>query len=241
MNRSLSPAAEYLHESGRVAFESLNTIDGIPAKLETKAWSHAVKLFIDKTVAFLAIVCLSPVFIAIALLIRLESKGPILFRQKRMGRNGEIFLCLKFRTMVVDAETRLKEFEHLNEAPGGVLFKIKRDPRITRIGGFLRKSSLDELPQFFNILMGEMSLVGPRPLQLRDCELLEKFDAEGFRIRLSRPQGLTGLWQVSGRSNTSSERMLKLDIEYVKDWSLALDLKILVKTFHVVLVSRGAC
>jgi lipopolysaccharide/colanic/teichoic acid biosynthesis glycosyltransferase len=204
-------------------------------------WKRAVKRLIDLIGAGLGLLCLLPILIIVAVLIRLESRGPILFLQKRMGRGERVFWCWKFRTMVVDAEARLKDLEHLNESEGGVLFKIKRDPRITRLGGFLRRSSLDELPQLVNVLRGEMSLVGPRPLQIRDCELLEQADPVGYRSRLAVPQGLTGLWQVGGRSDTSFERMVALDIAYARQWSLALDLKILVSTVAVVVTSKGAC
>lgn len=202
---------------------------------------HAAKFLIDSIGSFVLILLLSPLFALLTALIRLESKGPILFRQKRMGRDGRIFSCLKFRTMVVDAESMLKDLEHLNESSGGVLFKIKRDPRITKVGSILRRSSLDELPQLFNIFMGQMSLVGPRPLPLRDCERLEKLDPLGYRLRLSRPQGITGHWQVNGRSDVSPERMLELDMYYVNNWSLSLDLKILLRTVLVVFTCRGAC
>ena len=148
-----------------------------------------VKRTMDVVGSAFALVFLMPILLLIAALIRLDSSGPALFRQRRLGRGGRTFWCLKFRTMTVDAEQRLAELETLNESGGGVLFKIRQDPRVTRIGRLLRKTSLDELPQFFNVLKGEMALVGPRPLQLRDCELLEAMDPEGFRRRLERPPG----------------------------------------------------
>ncbi len=204
-------------------------------------WRRSVKRSIDLIGSCLGLLCLAPLLVVIALLIRLESKGPVLFRQKRMGQGGRVFWCWKFRTMVVDAEAQLKKLEHLNESEGGVLFKIKQDPRITRLGSVLRRSSLDELPQLVNVLRGQMSLVGPRPLQIRDCELLEQADPNGYRSRLAVPQGLTGLWQVGGRSDTSFERMVALDLVYASQWSLSLDLKILVSTVSVVLTAKGAC
>ena len=186
------------------------------------------------------LILLSPVMAIVALLIRLDSRGPILFRQQRMGLGGRPFWCLKFRTMVPDAEQRLRELEARNESEGGVLFKIKDDPRVTPLGRFLRRSSLDELPQLWNVAAGEMSLVGPRPLQLRDSEKLEELDAEGYRRRLSVIPGVTGPWQVGGRSNADSGRMIQLDLGYVENWSVATDLAILVKTVAVVFRGRGA-
>jgi lipopolysaccharide/colanic/teichoic acid biosynthesis glycosyltransferase len=187
------------------------------------------------------LVLLSPVMLAIALLVKLESRGPILFRQRRMGLGGRIFWCLKFRTMVNDAEERLRELEARNESAGGVLFKIKNDPRVTPLGRFLRRTSLDELPQLWNVLVGEMSLVGPRPLQLRDSERLADLDAEAYARRLSVTPGVTGPWQVAGRSDTAGDRMVRLDLDYVENWSIVVDLEILARTVYVVLACRGAC
>jgi lipopolysaccharide/colanic/teichoic acid biosynthesis glycosyltransferase len=187
------------------------------------------------------LILLSPILAIVGLLVRLDSRGPILFRQRRMGLGGREFWCLKFRTMVPDAEQRLWDLEARNESEGGVLFKIKDDPRVTPLGRFLRRSSIDELPQLWNVLMGEMSLVGPRPLQLRDSEKLEELDPEGYLRRLSVVPGITGPWQVGGRSNVDSGRMIRLDLNYVENWSVATDLAILVKTVAVVLRGRGAC
>jgi lipopolysaccharide/colanic/teichoic acid biosynthesis glycosyltransferase len=184
---------------------------------------------------------LSPLLALVGLLVRLESRGPVLFRQPRMGLNGRVFTCLKFRTMVPDAEQRLRDLEARNESAGGVLFKIKDDPRITPLGRFLRRTSLDELPQLWNVLVGEMSLVGPRPLQLRDSERLAGLDLRSYAQRLSVVPGITGPWQVAGRSNLDSHRMVNLDIEYVTNWSMATDLQILFKTIAVVLGGKGAC
>jgi lipopolysaccharide/colanic/teichoic acid biosynthesis glycosyltransferase len=202
---------------------------------------YTAKRVIDRAGAGVALLLLAPVLLAIAVVIRLTSKGPILFRQTRLGRNGEPFVLYKFRTMVVDAERRLKELEHLNESEGGVLFKIKHDPRITRIGRILRRTSLDELPQLWNILKGEMSLVGPRPLQLRDSLMLAQTDPDGYGQRLFVRPGLTGLWQARSRSETGFEHMLKLDIAYVAEWSLWLDLVIIAETAISVVRGRGAC
>ena len=202
---------------------------------------RTAKRVIDLTGAGLALLLLSPVMLLICLIIRGTSKGPGLFRQTRLGRNGEPFQILKFRTMVMDAEQRMKDLEHLNESEGGVLFKMKRDPRITTIGRILRRTSLDELPQLWNVIRGEMSLVGPRPLQIRDSLLLAQIDPEGYTRRLYLLPGLTGLWQARGRSETGFEHMLRLDCDYVKHWSLWLDLSIMVETVVGVIRGKGAC
>jgi lipopolysaccharide/colanic/teichoic acid biosynthesis glycosyltransferase len=200
-----------------------------------------VKRTMDVVGALVGLIMLIPILSLVSLLIRLESPGPIVFRQRRTGLGGHEFWCLKFRTMVPDAEQRLRDLEARNESAGGVLFKIKDDPRVTTLGRFLRRTSLDELPQLWNILVGEMSLVGPRPLQLRDCEKLEAADPEGYHLRLTVTPGLTGPWQVGGRSNVDSDQMLRLDLNYVESWSIATDLEILIKTVGVVLAGRGAC
>jgi lipopolysaccharide/colanic/teichoic acid biosynthesis glycosyltransferase len=200
-----------------------------------------VKRSMDVVGALGGLILLFPLLLLVGLLIRLDSRGPILFRQKRMGLCGREFWCLKFRTMVPDAEERLRDLEAHNECAGGVLFKIKDDPRITALGRFLRRSSLDELPQLWNVLIGEMSLVGPRPLQLRDSERLEEQDPEGYFRRLSVLPGVTGPWQVGGRSDVDSGLMLRLDLNYVENWSIVTDLAILIKTVAVVLAGRGAC
>ncbi len=200
-----------------------------------------IKRTIDLVGSACGLLMLLPFLSLIALLIRLDSKGPILFRQKRMGLRGQEFWCLKFRTMVPDAEARLRDLEARNESAGGVLFKIKDDPRVTPLGRFLRRTSLDEFPQLWNVVRGEMSLVGPRPLQLRDSAKLEKLDPEGYVRRLSVVPGITGPWQIGGRSEVDCDRMLELDLHYVGNWSLATDLVILAKTVVVVFVGRGAC
>jgi lipopolysaccharide/colanic/teichoic acid biosynthesis glycosyltransferase len=194
----------------------------------------------DLVGALLGLLFLAPVMLAIALLIRLESPGPVLFRQLRRGYRGRYFWVLKFRTMVVDAEQRLTDLEKKNESAGGVLFKLRDDPRVTPLGRFLRRSSLDELPQLINVLRGEMSLVGPRPLQLRDSDKLRSLDFEGYVDRLRVMPGLTGPWQVGGRSDVDYSHMVKLDVDYVKNWSLSKDLWIIFRTFLVVLGRRGA-
>jgi len=198
------------------------------------------KRLIDLTGALAGLVLLAPALAVIALLIKLGSPGPVIFRQRRMGRGGRPFWFLKFRTMVVDAEQRLGQLEALNESSCGVLFKIRNDPRVTPLGRFLRRSSLDELPQLFNVLRGEMSLVGPRPLQLRDSDRLELLEPEAYARRLAVPPGLTGAWQVGGRSDTDGFGMLQLDLDYVDQWSLGLDLNILARTFSAVVRRHGA-
>jgi lipopolysaccharide/colanic/teichoic acid biosynthesis glycosyltransferase len=202
--------------------------------------SSLAKRAIDLAGALTGLLLLSPVMLVLALLIRLESPGPVLFRQWRHGRFGRPFRMLKFRTMVVDAERRLGDLEHRNESAGGVLFKLRDDPRVTRLGRLLRRSSLDELPQLINVLRGEMSLVGPRPLQLRDCDQLAVVDPRSYARRLEVLPGLTGPWQIDGRSALDYERMVELDCDYVARRSTGWDLAILARTVLVVLLGRGA-
>jgi lipopolysaccharide/colanic/teichoic acid biosynthesis glycosyltransferase len=198
------------------------------------------KRAVDVAGAAAGLVLLAPLMLLLALLVRLSSPGPALFRQLRQGHNGRAFWFLKFRTMTADAEHRLCDLEALNEAAGGVLFKMRRDPRVTPLGRLLRRTSLDELPQLINVLRGEMSLVGPRPLQMRDSALLEQLEPEAHARRLSVLPGLTGAWQVGGRSETDSQGMLQLDLEYIEQWSLGRDLAILCKTAGAVIRGRGA-
>jgi len=205
-----------------------------------QAARSAVKRSMDLVGALGALILLSPVLAIVALLIWLDSRGPILFRQKRMGLQGRTFTCLKFRTMVSDAEARLAALEEQNESACKVLFKIKDDPRVTPLGRVLRRTSLDELPQFWNVLVGEMSLIGPRPLQLRDSAKLEAIEPEGFARRLSVLPGLSGPWQVSGRSNLDGGQMLDLDLRYIENWSIATDIDLILRTVAVVFSGRGA-
>jgi exopolysaccharide biosynthesis polyprenyl glycosylphosphotransferase len=195
-----------------------------------------LKRMLDVIGSFAGLVVLSPLLIVIAALIKLTSAGPVFFRQERVGADEKVFTCYKFRSMYEDAERRQAELEAQNEA-GGVIFKIKNDPRITPIGRFIRDSSIDELPQLINVLKGEMSLVGPRPLPLRDFDRMD----EGDKARLGIVPGITGFWQVSGRSDLSFGEMLRLDLYYIENWSLLLDLRILVRTIKVVLRHDGAC
>ena len=205
----------------------------------TDFWGLAIKRAIDIVISLIAIIILSPVLLLTAILVKLTSQGPVFFVQKRLGLNKRMFNIYKFRTMVMDAEQRLKDLEHLNEADGAV-FKIKKDPRITLIGSLLRKTSIDELPQLFNVVKGEMSLVGPRPLQVRDYELFETHCGDWQRKRFSVRPGITCLWQIMGRSSTTFERWMELDLQYIRTWSVWLDLEILAKTLPAVLRGSGA-
>jgi exopolysaccharide biosynthesis polyprenyl glycosylphosphotransferase len=199
-------------------------------------WPLVVKRAIDLAISFTLLVLLSPLFLFVAMAIKLTSKGPILFRQERLGLNKRRFYIYKFRTMVPDAEKLIAELEDMNEVSGPV-FKIKDDPRITGIGKFLRRTSIDELPQLLNILKGEMSLVGPRPLPKRDYE---GFSEDWQRRRFSVRPGVTCLWQVNGRSSIPFEQWMRLDLQYMDEWSLWLDLKILARTIPAVLRGSGA-
>jgi exopolysaccharide biosynthesis polyprenyl glycosylphosphotransferase len=203
------------------------------------SWSAVGKRMIDVFGSGLLLLLLFvvPVIPLAALAIKLTSRGPVLFRQERSGLNGRPFVMLKFRSMTTDAEQRKHEFEALNEMSGPV-FKIANDPRITPVGRFLRKFSIDELPQLFNVLKGEMSLVGPRPLPVGE---VARFDDLAHRRRLSVKPGLTCLWQISGRSEvTDFKEWVRLDLEYIDNWSLLLDLKILLLTVPVVFTGSGA-
>lgn len=195
-----------------------------------------LKRALDVFGAVAGLVLLSPVLLAVAIAVRATSKGPVIFRQQRYGLNRRLFSMYKFRSMVVDAEQQQARLEHLNEA-GGPVFKIRHDPRITPIGRFIRKTSIDELPQLLNVLRGDMSLVGPRPLPARD---VSRFSEPWLMRRFSVRPGLTGLWQVSGRSDTTFASWIDLDLKYIDAWSLLLDLRILAKTFSVVLKREGA-
>jgi exopolysaccharide biosynthesis polyprenyl glycosylphosphotransferase len=196
-----------------------------------------VKRGFDFLTAAIALLLTAPLYLTIALLIRLDSAGPIFYRQTRVGLRGREFKVWKFRTMVTNADQLQKDLESQNEMKDGIMFKMKDDPRITKLGTFLRRYSLDELPQLFNVLFGEMSLIGPRPFPLRD---VEKFDDHHF-IRHEVLPGITGLWQVSGRSEiTDFEEVVRLDTTYIENWSLWLDFQILLRTVKVVFQRRGA-
>ena len=200
-----------------------------------EGFDFAVKRSFDFLIAGLGLLAISPLLATIALAVKASSRGPVLHRSPRPGIGGRPFRCLKFRTMYVDAESHQGELEHLNEASGAI-FKIRDDPRLTPIGRFLRRNSLDELPQLLNVLRGEMSLVGPRPLPLRDHARLEDWHRRRYLVL----PGITGLWQVSGRSNLDFDDMVRLDFLYLERWSVLLDLTILLKTVPAVIRRRGA-
>ncbi len=196
-----------------------------------------LKRLLDFLCAVIFLILLSPIYILLSIAILIDNPGPIIYRQIRVGLHNKPFKVCKFRTMVTNADQLQQALEAQNENQDGILFKMKSDPRITRIGKLLRRYSLDELPQIFNILLGEMSFIGPRPLPLRD---VEKF-AEHHHIRHEVLPGITGLWQISGRSDIQNfDDVLKLDIQYIEQWSIWLDLKILLKTISVVLTKSGA-
>lgn len=199
-------------------------------------WRTEIKRLLDVAVAVVMLVVLFPLLALVALAIKFDSKGPVFFIQGRVGFNKRRFRMLKFRTMCADAEARMQEVEHLNEKSGPI-FKIARDPRTTRVGKWLRKASIDELPQLINVLLGEMSIVGPRPLSVRDALRMEE---AWQKRRFSVKPGLTCLWQVSGRSNLSFEQWMELDLKYIDSWSLGLDGKILLQTIPAILLARGA-
>jgi exopolysaccharide biosynthesis polyprenyl glycosylphosphotransferase len=195
-----------------------------------------LKRLFDFTAALGGLVVLSPLLLVTAIAVKVTSPGPILFRQERFGLGKRRFWMLKFRSMCVDAEARQAALEHLNETSGAA-FKIKKDPRVTPIGGILRKLSIDELPQLVNVLIGDMSLVGPRPLPMRD---VSRFSEAWLMRRFSVKPGLTCLWQIMGRSNTDFDRWMQLDLQYIDNWSLSLDMLILFKTLPAVLMGSGA-
>ncbi|EKV03439.1 exopolysaccharide biosynthesis polyprenyl glycosylphosphotransferase [Leptolyngbya sp. PCC 7375] len=216
-------------------------VAGLPTLMIETSILHSVdyrlKRWLDYGLAVLAVLVLSPVFIGIAIAIRCTSPGPVFFRQDRMGLKGKIFKVWKFRTMAVDAPLRQAQLEHQNQTADGIMFKLQHDPRITPVGKFLRRTSLDELPQLFNVLLGQMSLVGPRPLPLRDVAHFEPW----HHIRHQVLPGITGLWQVSGRSDIETfDDAARLDLHYIDNWSLNLDLEIMVATLRIVLTGLGA-
>ena len=202
----------------------------------TEGWPTFAKRVLDFTVSLILIILFSPLLLIVAILIKLMSPGPVLFIQSRIGRNKRRFKIYKFRTMVIDAEKQLSKIEHLNEVTGPV-FKIKNDPRIIPFGRILRRTSIDELPQLFNVLKGDMSLVGPRPLPVRDYQ---GFNKDWQRRRFSVKPGITCLWQVQGRTSIPFEKWMELDLEYIDKWSLRLDFEILLRTIPTVLRGTGA-
>jgi exopolysaccharide biosynthesis polyprenyl glycosylphosphotransferase len=197
--------------------------------------SLVIKRALDVVVSGLALLTLSPILLAVAIAVKLDSPGPVFYCSERIGKKARVFRCIKFRTMVPDAEKRKAEIQHMNERDG-VLFKVTNDPRITRLGRFLRKYSLDELPQFFNVLRGDMSLVGPRPPIASE---VKEYKLSHLR-RLDVTPGVTGLWQVEARGDPSFDSYISLDVAYIENWSLLLDLKIIARTIGVVLAGTGS-
>jgi exopolysaccharide biosynthesis polyprenyl glycosylphosphotransferase len=218
---------------------TVRPVDGLPMMhIEHPRLSggrRLIKAMFDVSLAAGLLVLLSPVFLAIAAWIKLDTGGPVFFRQMRVGRGGEMFRMIKFRTMHTDAEQRLQKISGQNDF-SGVLFKMRQDPRVTRAGRLLRRYSLDELPQLINVLLGDMSLVGPRPPLPSEVEQYP----QDMRRRLVVKPGMTGLWQVSGRSDLSWEDSIRLDLRYVENWSLTVDLVILMRTAIVVMRGAGA-
>lgn len=220
----------------RRAHSYVSTIGTYPViayhTITLNTYERITKRVFDIFGSLCGIILSSPIMLVTAVAIKLDSKGPVLFKQERVGKNGRNFKIYKFRSMYTDAEERKKELMAQNEISGSIMFKMKDDPRITRVGKFIRKLSIDELPQFFNILFGSMSLVGTRPPTLDE---VEKYNAKQWR-RISIKPGLTGMWQVSGRSKIKDfDKIVELDVEYIDNWSIWLDIKILVKTVLVLL------
>ncbi|WP_132100737.1 sugar transferase [Curtobacterium sp. PhB146] len=216
-------------------------VQGLPLiHVETPTYSGRklyTKRAFDLVGATLLVIVLSPLLLVLTVLVKTTTPGPVFFRQERVGLNGSTFRMIKFRSMVVDAEERLQELSALDRAEGNdVLFKMRNDPRVTRVGGFMRRYSLDEVPQLFNVLAGSMSLVGPRPPLARE---VARYDTHVHRRFLVKP-GMTGLWQVSGRSDLSWEDSVRLDLYYVENWSILGDLVVLWRTLKVVLAKNGA-
>jgi len=220
----------------RPSFEQTGQIPVVRMHMVANDTRLVIKRGLDMALAGVGLVALSPLLAVIALAIRLDGRGPVIFAQERFGFNKRRFRMYKFRTMITDAEALQETLEDRNEAAGPV-FKMRNDPRVTRVGRLLRKTSLDELPQLWNVLRGDMSLVGPRPLPLRD---VHRFSESWLMRRFSVRPGVTGLWQVSGRSDLTFSRWVALDLQYIDRWSLGLDLKILAMTVPAVLKGRGA-
>lgn len=223
--------------AGRMAMRPLGGLPLVHVEQpQSLAASRGLKRTFDLVGAGLLLVLAAPVMAIVGLAIMLEDHGPVLFRQTRVGRDGRLFDCLKFRSMCTDAEARLEALGHLNVNADGVLFKVHKDPRITRVGKLIRRFSLDELPQLLNVIKGEMSLVGPRPALPAE---VSRYPMDAHRRLHVRP-GLTGLWQVSGRSDLSWDDAVRLDLYYVDNWSIVQDLSIVMRTVHAVFAARGA-
>lgn len=225
----------------------LNTTEDISNKIKTTLANSNVKVnnpigykfikrFADIILSLLAIICLSPLLLVVAFLIYIQDKGSPIFSQVRFTENGKAFKMYKFRSMCMNAEEKLKEIEHMNESKDGVIFKVKDDPRITKIGKFIRKTSIDELPQLFNILTGNMSIVGPRPPIAREVIQYTPYQMNRFLVK----GGLTCFWQCSGRSNIGFEEQVEMDIQYIETRSVLVDTKMILKTVKTVLKMEGA-
>lgn len=202
----------------------------------TLLFSYGLKRALDLAVSLSALLLGSPIFLLTALLIKIEDRGPIFFQQQRVGYRGRLFGMWKFRSMVTNAEEIRRQLEAQNEMQGGVLFKMKHDPRITRIGRFIRKYSIDELPQFWNVFVGDMSVVGPRPSLPRE---VAEYQPEERQRLLAKP-GITCVWQVSGRSDIDFQGQVRLDLEYIRSSSLWTDLSLLARTVPAVVLGKGA-
>jgi exopolysaccharide biosynthesis polyprenyl glycosylphosphotransferase len=224
------------HALARPSYEPAGDLPVVALRMVHDDIRTAAKRLLDVTAAACGLIVLSPLLLLISIGIKATNPGTILFTQDRYGRNRRLFKMYKFRTMVAEAEALQLSIEHLNEVQGPV-FKIKNDPRITPFGSFLRRTSLDELPQLFNVLRGDMSLVGPRPLPVRD---VHRFPESWLMRRFSVLPGLTCIWQISGRSNLDFDSWIKLDLQYIDSWSLWMDLKILLRTIPVVIRGTGA-
>lgn len=220
----------------RLQLDKENSLEFQVINKENRLMYDASKRLMDILLSLLGLIIVSPIMLIVAILIKLESSGPVIFSQKRVGLNGKEFNMLKFRSMVQNAEELKERLQKQNEM-SGPMFKIKEDPRVTKVGRFIRKTSIDELPQLINILKGEMSLVGPRPSLPKEVAKFEPWMLE----RLNVKPGLTCYWQVSGRNNIDFEEWMKLDIKYVKDRNLGLDIKLIFKTFFVLFGDKNAC
>ena len=196
---------------------------------------EVIKRIIDIVASFIGLILLSPLILVVSMLIKLESKGEVIFKQKRVGLNGKEFYMYKFRSMVINAEELKEQLESQNEM-SGPMFKIKDDPRITKVGKFIRKTSIDELPQLINVIKGDMSLVGPRPSLPKEVKKFEQWMMERLEVK----PGLTCIWQISGRNNIDFEDWMKLDIKYVRERSLVLDFKLIFKTIFVLFGDKNA-
>lgn len=221
--------------SGLPISQTFEGIGRIPLSYDPNAPRWLMKRFLDIVLSLATLVVLSPLLVILCVAIKLSSDGPVLYKQTRLGVGGKPFQLYKFRSMIQNADSLKNSLSSMNEASGPV-FKIRNDPRITPIGRYLRKFSLDELPQLWNILKGDMSIVGPRPPLPNEVHNYQPWQLR----RLSVPQGLTCIWQISGRSNINFDDWVKLDLRYIDSWSLILDLKIIIQTFFTVVRGHGA-